>query len=57
MNNIADKIVAQEGKTCLNFMMQVTVLKIGKYPKKIDRIIKNAETEAKGYILIESIFN
>ena len=57
MNYRADMIDKQDGKTFLNFMIQVTVLKIGKYPSKIDRIIKNAKTETEGYILIESIFN
>ena len=57
MNYRADMIDKQDGKTRLNFMIQITVLKIGKYPSKIDRIIKNAETETEGYILIESIFN
>ena len=57
MNYRADMIDKQDGKTRLNFMIQITVLKIGKYPSKIDRIIKNAKTETEGYILIESIFN
>ena len=45
MNYRADMIDKQDGKTLLNFMIKITVLKIGKYPSKIDRIIKNAETE------------
>ena len=57
LNERCDDVDKQDGKTLLNFMLQVTVLKIGKVPRKIDRIIHNAETEAEGFILIESIFN
>ena len=57
MNNRCDEITDQNGKTLLNFMIQVTVIKIGIYPTKFERKTYNAETKATGFILIESIFN
>ena len=57
LNERCDDVDRQDGKTLLNFMIQITVLKIGKVPRKIYRTIHNAETEAEGFILIESIFN
>ena len=57
LNERCDDVDRQDGKTLLNFTLQITVLKIGKVPGKIDRTIHNAETEAEGFILIESIFN
>lgn len=57
MNKEIDILTDLNKKIPFNFGVQLYVLRIGVYPTKIDRIIKNAVTKAEGYILIESILN